>query len=108
MNPHKKPRLLPQGWQIVCHDGAPTLLGDCNKFNFITGEITLTVEIWNSRSPAAILVAAHELGHSRQPLWIHLLRFLPPVRWWQEMDAWRFAAEFLASACLIQQNEDRE
>ena len=75
--------------------GVPIVIGGCNEFNWRTGAITLEPDVANGASVAALLVAAHEAGHALQPKWVHWFRWLLPVYWWEEQDAWTRAVLIL-------------
>ncbi len=91
----KHPKSFPTGAEIAQRSGLRVHVGPKNDFDWMNGIITLTADVYGGRDAVAVLVAAHELAHTRQPVWMHLLRFLIPVRWKEEQDAWLFAVNLL-------------
>lgn len=96
--------LWPTGRAVAERFGCRVLLGDGNRYNFVTRCITLTQEVAIGRDPVSLLVAAHEAAHARQPFWRHCFRWFTPVRWLDEAEAWEEAVQYLADLSNESQN----
>jgi len=87
---------IPSGYEIAARAGLPVEIGLVNCYDFVARKITLTADVYLGRDPVSVLIAAHELRHTQQPMRWHLFRFIPWIRDREERDAWEFAAQFLA------------
>lgn len=91
--PNRPPRpTMPPvtGMDIARASGAKVVIGqpsDSTCYAWQHGVIVLTPEVATGTSIGALLQAAEEAAHHAQPRWLHRLRFLAPVRWYEEADA---------------------
>jgi hypothetical protein len=106
------PKPFPTGREVAELSGLPVIVGAENCYNFITRTIMLESRFADSNDVMSVLVAAHELYHSRQSRWVSYAMILTwrrprwnPLYWWRECTAWEFAAQFLADLCVAQRRD---
>lgn len=116
----KPAKQWPKGVEIAERSGCQVIIGPVNAFNYLRGIITLTADVYMGRDAVALLIAAHELAHTRQSRLLHLIAdtlSVPyrlahlcvrgrtatetlrptwnPLHWWLEANAWESAAQML-------------
>lgn len=79
------------GYDLAKTSGLPVIIGADNRYDFRRGRIVLQQSVATGSDPWALLVAAHELAHTRQPMWLLWLAWFGPAHWWLEMKAWQAA-----------------
>lgn len=61
--------------------------GECCCYDWRCGVIVLSPEVAQGSDMGSLISAAEEVAHALQPRWWHRLRFLQPLRWLAEADA---------------------
>ena len=90
---HPVPAPLPAtGYDIAVASGARVVVGvpgdDC-CYAWRERVIVLSPEVAGGTDALSVVVALEEVAHHAQPRWWHALRFLQPMRWLAEADAFR-------------------
>lgn len=78
----------PTGHDLVQASGVRCVIGPRNRFYWWDRTIMLTRDVATGRDAESLMIARHEIAHSQQPRWLFWFLFVPPVRWWLEMNAW--------------------
>lgn len=78
------------GYDVAKASGARVVIaqpGEDSCFAWRHGVIVLAPDVAKGTDMHSLLIAAEEAAHFEQPRWLHALRFLHPIRWYQEQDA---------------------
>lgn len=82
---HRRPMT---GMDIVKAAGVQCMIGDHCRFYWRRGIVTLTREVATGTDPASVVIAYHELAHTKQPRAFFFFLWIIPWRWFVECDAW--------------------
>lgn len=102
VRPHPAALAPLTGLDLARQSGARVVIGQpgCSScYAWQSRTIILSPEVARGSDLPSLLVAAEEAAHHRQPRWLHALRFLTPLRWLAEADAFLRLKRSLGLRC---------